>query len=168
MLHSRFQRRAFSMVELVVVIVIIGIIAAMAIPRLSRGSAGANKAALLGNLALVRSAIQHYSSEHDGTLPGATIVQQLTRYSKADGSTNATKTAEFKFGPYLLSMPPCPVGPLAGSAGVLIDSTTDGAAPAINESSAGGEGWVYKPATGAFVPNTDDTDPETTQAWNTF
>jgi prepilin-type N-terminal cleavage/methylation domain-containing protein len=162
------RRQAFSLIELVVVIVIIGIIAAMAIPRMSRGSAGAAKAAVIGNLSMIRSAIQHYSGEHNGALPGATIVNQLTLYSDLNGGTNAAKSSTYKFGPYLLAIPPCPVGENAGNAAVLIDPATDNAAPAVNAASAGGEGWCYKPFTGVFVPNTATTDPETTNGWNTF
>src|SRR5215218_7529280 len=55
--------RAFSLIELVIVVVIIGIIAAIAIPKMSRGSAGAADSALQGNLAVLRNAIDLYSTE---------------------------------------------------------------------------------------------------------
>lgn len=153
---NRQARRGFSLVELVVVIVIIGILAAMAIPRLSRGSEGANSAAVSGNLAVVRNAINWYAAEHNSKFPTAAIVDQLTKYSDAAGATSATKDATNRYGPYLAVIPPCPVGENAGSADVLVDATADGTAPAVV--TTGGEGWVYKPFTGAFIPNTDTTD----------
>src|SRR5437764_14637069 len=86
--------RGFSLIELVIVVVIIGIIAAIAIPRLSRGSAGAADAALSGNLAVLRNAIDLYATEHGGSYPAlATITTQLTQYTDATGTTSATKTA---------------------------------------------------------------------------
>jgi prepilin-type N-terminal cleavage/methylation domain-containing protein len=63
------SRRAFSLIELVIVVVIIGIIAAIAIPRLSRGAAGAADAALIGDLAVMRSSIDLYVTEHQGLYP---------------------------------------------------------------------------------------------------
>ena len=55
------RRYAFSLVELVVVVVILGIVSAIAIPRLSRGSEGASEAALIGDLAVMRRAIDMYT-----------------------------------------------------------------------------------------------------------
>src|SRR5262245_10025084 len=83
--HRRAHRaRAFSLIELVIVVVIIAIIGAIAIPRMSRGAAGAADAALIGNLRLLRSAIDLYASEHGGSFPSATsatFVSQLTGYT---------------------------------------------------------------------------------------
>ncbi|RMF80832.1 MAG: prepilin-type N-terminal cleavage/methylation domain-containing protein [Planctomycetota bacterium] len=160
------KRRAFSLVELVVVIVIIGILAAMAIPRLSRGSAGASSASLAGNLAIVRNAINMYAAEHNNKFPGdggADMVAQLTTYTSATGATNASKTAVYKFGPYLVAIPPCPVGNAANPSDVLIDTTNS--PPTVN--TTGGEGWVYNPTTGEFIANTNDTD-ETGKAYSAY
>ena len=81
---SQRSRRAFSLIELVIVVVIIGIIAAIAIPRLSRGSEGAADAALIGDLAVMRSAIDLFSTEHPGSPPlEATFENQMLLYSDA-------------------------------------------------------------------------------------
>lgn len=151
------RSRAFTLVELVVVIVIIGILAAIAIPRLSRGAGGASQSALDANLSTIRNAIAIYASEHKNTFPGpdATgFVNKLTKYSDASGTTNNTKTSSFIYGPYLYSVPPCPVGENAGSAAVLIDNTNS--PPVV--ATAGGEGWLYNPTTGEFCANTSLTD----------
>ena len=159
---------AFSLVELVVVIVIIGILAAIAIPRLSRGSTGASQSSLSANLATVRNAISLYATEHKNVFPGpdaAGFVDQLTKYTDLDGNTNAAKTTTFKFGPYLLVIPPCPVGENAGkdkSATVLVvDTSPPKPVP------AGGEGWIYNKATGEFLPNTETTD-DSGKAFNLY
>src|SRR5436853_7899918 len=85
--------RGFSLIELVIVVVIIAIIGAIAIPRLSRGAAGAADSALVGNLRILRSAVDLYASEHGGTFPGAaTIATRLTQYTDDQGNTSASKT----------------------------------------------------------------------------
>jgi len=159
------RRSGFSLVELVVVIVIIGIIAAMAIPRLSRGTAGAADAALVGNLSIVRNAINLYSAEHRNKFPGhdsGDMIDHLTLYSSIAGATAATKDATFKYGPYLIAIPPCPVGSPTDPDGVLVDGDSP---PTVN--TAGGEGWVYNPTTGEFIANTTSTN-EDGVAYNTF
>src|SRR3954447_4406886 len=106
------RSRGFSLIELVIVVVIIGIIAAIAIPRLSRGSAGAADSAVSGNLAVLRSAIDLYATEHGGTYPTVgTFDSQLTLYTDSSGSFSATKSSTMIYGPYLRSVPTLPVGP---------------------------------------------------------
>ena len=163
---SQKRRTGFSLVELVVVIVIIAILAAMAIPRLSRGSAGAGRSATLGNLAMIRSALNLYYAEHNSDYPDtdeATVTAQLTQYSNVSGGTSATKLGAFVYGPYLNSVPICPVGENAGSSGILLD--TINTPPQVV--TTGGEGWVYNPNTGEWLVNSTQTDDEGTP-WNTY
>jgi prepilin-type N-terminal cleavage/methylation domain-containing protein len=118
------RRRAFSLVELVVVVVIIGMLASMAIPRMSRGATGANEAAVVGNLSMIRNALVHYAIEHGNTFPGpdaAKTAAQLTQYSDASGKTSPTQTGAYLYGPYLTAVPPCPLGYNSGSSEILID-----------------------------------------------
>lgn len=177
------RRSGFSLVELVIVIVIIGVIAAIAIPRISRGAKGADESSLLGNLAVLRSAIDMYAAEHGGTFPGdaaagaaapdgvgaaqteGAFVGQLILYSKVDGTVNATKDVPngFKYGPYLRKgMPPCPVGTNRGKTTVAVISGT----PTYQ---ATGEGWVYSYDTGDIIANCADTDlDEAGVQYNTY
>lgn len=155
---TRSGRRAFSLVELVVVIVIIGIIAAMAIPRLSRGSSGASDSALAGNLSIMRNAINMYAAEHNNKFPGhdsGVAKDHLTKFTSETGATSATRDATYKFGPYLASIPPCPVGNPSNPTSILIDSANS--PPTVV--TTGGEGWVYNPTTGEIIANTNATDP---------
>jgi prepilin-type N-terminal cleavage/methylation domain-containing protein len=149
------HRSAFTLSELVIVMVIIGLLAAIAIPRLSRGSEGSGVATLVADLRAVRQAIYLYTLEHMNELPGPTadhLVTQLTQFTNRTGGVSATKTAAYVFGPYLHQMPPCPLGPNAGSSDVLIDSANS---PPLTNTS-GGEGWVYNPNTGEFIANIPD------------
>ncbi len=137
-------RQAFSLIELVIVVVIIGIIAAIAIPRLSRGSAGAADAALIGDLAVMRSSIDLYETEHQGLFPTLLAFDaQMTQYSDLNGNTNATKTGLFIYGPYLRAVPTLPVGARRGETALKVPPA-DGAA---------GFGWVYDVAVGSIVAN---------------
>ncbi len=164
--RKRPNQRGFSLVELVVVIVIIGILAAMAIPRLSRGSAGASDAALSGNLSVMRNAINMYAAEHNNKYPGhdgGTISDHLLKYSSVTGATAGARDATHKYGPYLLAIPPCPVGNPTDPTGVLIDSANS--PPDVDTTD--GEGWVYNPTTGEFLANSEELD-EANVAYNTY
>jgi prepilin-type N-terminal cleavage/methylation domain-containing protein len=158
-MFMRSQKRAFSLVELVIVVVIIGIIAAIAVPRISRGAKGAGGSALRGSLAALRNAIDMYAAEHGGVFPGqdgleATLIDQLTKKTNFSGTVGTG--AGYDFGPYLRrGFPPAPVGPFAGIASGVEMTTTS--PPAADETKTT-KGWVYNYQTGEIVVNTDDPD----------
>jgi type II secretory pathway pseudopilin PulG len=137
--------------EVVIVVAIIAILAAIGIPRMSRGSKGANDSALSGDLAVLRNAIDLYATEHGGTFPtAANINEQLTQYTDAAGAAVATKDATHIYGPYLRSVPPLPVGAKKGQSKIAALDGTD-------------VGWIYVQLTGAINANTtaeekDDTN----------
>ena len=137
MSRANNKRLGFSLLEMMLVVVIIGLVAAIAIPRLSRGAAGATDAALSGNLAVLRDAIDRYSTEHGGAFPTvANVTNQLTQYSSAGGVTSATKTdGNYSYGPYVRKVPPLPVGANKGNSGVAA-------------SAGAGVGWIYDASTG--------------------
>ncbi|MCK4276139.1 MAG: prepilin-type N-terminal cleavage/methylation domain-containing protein [Phycisphaerae bacterium] len=136
------QNKGFSLLELVVVVVIIGIIAVIAIPRMSRGSAGAADAALSGDLAVLRNAIDLYAIEHTGSFPTKTDIQnQLLQYTNNAGTAQASRDATHIYGPYMRKVPPLPVGAKKGQSGISdIDGTT--------------VGWIYNETTGDIRANT--------------
>lgn len=177
MLSSR--KKAFSLVELVIVIVIIGVIAAIAIPRVSRGSRSAGESSLASNLAVLRNAVELYSSEHNGVFPGGAgdgtnaqysddaVIAQLTKYSKEDGSVSDTYDAASGaiLGPYLRKgIPPLPVGANKGSTDILIDKDN----PTPQLSVATGEGWVYNPKTGDIIANADDQNETGSKTYDKY
>ena len=61
---QRRNRKAFSLIELVIVIIIMGVISAIAIPRMVRGAEGADVTGLQSDLAVLRGAIEMYKYEH--------------------------------------------------------------------------------------------------------
>lgn len=144
------RKSGFSLLELIIVVVIIGIIAAIAIPRMSRGSAGAAEAALSGNLAVLRSAIDMYAGEHGGTFPTvANIADQLTQFTDFSGDAQATKDATHIYGPYVRKIPALPLGAKRGK--------TDIAAAAGDD-----VGWIYTVASGDIVANCTDSETDST------
>ncbi len=149
------RMNGFSLVELVIVVVIIGIIGAIAIPRMSRASRNAGASALKADLQTLRNAVELYAAEHDGKLPGATLANQLTLYSSADGSsTSATKDVANKivYGPYLKEVPKMPVGVNKSSQAVKIGSGT------FTFSAGDTEGWWYATDSGKVVANLPSSD----------
>lgn len=177
--HIRQQAPApgsFSLVELIIVIVILGIIAAIAVPRMSSAAAQTNETALVSNLKELRKAIEMYAAEHGGEYPGknpdsmggaanteAALLNQLTRYTDTVGNASIARSAQFRFGPYLRSMPGVPVGPNKGSQTVAIDTVNT---PPL--ATGGAEGWVYNPSTGAIIANTDAANIAGTRAYDEY
>src|SRR5262245_17763180 len=152
MRNRRRQRRAFTLVELVMVVMIVGMLSSMAIPRISRGATAAGDATLAADLTVVRKAILYFAAEHNGDFPGpsaARFTAGMTQYSNGAGSTSVTRSAAFPYGPYLQDVPRCPVGPNMGSNKVLIDAVNS---PPKTDLSTG-DGWVYNPNTGEFYAN---------------
>lgn len=159
------MKRAFSLVELIVVVVIIGILAAIAIPRFSRGAAGASDSNIRSNLSVLRNAIELYYYEHgeyagengDGTNAAgseAALVNQLMKYSDTDGKVSDTKDATYRYGPYLRTgIPACPVTPRLGKTGVAMVTTTP-----VYTASEADAGWVYNYQTGDICLNSNATD----------
>lgn len=63
------KRKAFTMVELVIVVAIIGILALMILPQFNQVTDNAKLNIFQGNCHVVSYAIIVYQSEHDGNLP---------------------------------------------------------------------------------------------------
>ena len=148
------RSKGFSLIELVIVVVIIGIIAAIAIPKMSKGSAGAGDSALKGNLAVIRSAIELYNSEHGGLPSGtaANVTAQLTGYTDVNGTTGAKNVASgITYGPYLKSIPPLPVGSKKGQSTLGVGLSTD-------TMPSGTTAWLYCTDTGEIKANLAATE----------
>lgn len=161
-MQSKFtSNRGFSLIELVIVVVIIAIIAAIAIPKMSRGAAGANDSATMQDLSQMRSAIDLFVTEHNGTYPsttGATFISQLTSYSDITGTSfSTTRTSTCIYGPYLKSIPALPVGTNKGQTTVTGTGTLG----------TGTSGWFFDGLTIWANNPTSDTDASG-KAYNTY
>jgi general secretion pathway protein G len=122
------RRKAFTLVEMVVVVLIMGIIAAVAMPRMTANAQTAKTNSAKQSLATIRNAIEMYKADN-GSNP-------------ADAATLATVLKPYLKGPF----PAAPIGANAGSAAVAVG--TDPAAVVT-----GGAGWAYTASTGDFYLN---------------
>jgi len=132
------KRKAFTLVELLIVVIILGILAAVVIPQFSDASTDARLASLTTNLQTIRGQLDLYKLQHNGSYPTlANFVAAMTSKSDVDGTINATG----KFGPYLQRMPNNPF--TVGGTG---NDVTSGAA-------ATNKAWYYDQASGQFKAN---------------
>lgn len=157
-------RKAFTLVEILIVVVILGILAAIVLPKFSNASAIARASMLADDLRVIRMQVQVFKSQHYELPPGypdgdptaapmeAAFIAQMTMASKSDCSTAAPGTAGYDYGPYLREVPTNPVNGKS-----TVDVIADGGAfPAAGDDS---HGWVYQPAEMLFkadCPGQDD------------
>ncbi len=144
------SKKAFTLVEILIVVMILGILAAVVMPRFSTATTEARESMVRKDLHMIRTQIGIYAAQHRETSPGydpATgaasadaFIAHMTQYSDIDGNTNATETAVFKYGPYLSKIPANPLNNL--STITIVDDDVDLPAEATNA-----VGWVYKPET---------------------
>jgi len=146
---ARRHSVAFTLIELVVVVMILGILAAIAAPKLLRTSDAATDNGLRQTLGVVRTAIDTYSAQHQGGLPGA------------DGN-EATFQSDIQ--PYLrgAQFPTCPVGQ-AKNGNVRMMSGNGSITTGIGATEVT-HSWVYQYEVGDFFVNSTDptTDGSTT------
>ena len=146
-LHPRASR-GFTLIEILIVVIILGILASIIIGLFGNTSKDANSGALKDNLRAIRSAIQVYNAQHGRYPAQATFESQMTQYTNSAGATSATRTGNYIYGPYILSLPPLSVGPDKGATGVTTLTY------------AAGFGWGYDAISGQFRANCPDADKD--------
>ena len=140
--RRRRRRCAFSLIELTIVVTIIALIAAIAIRRLSRHADQAASSGMAADLSVLQLAIERYRAEHAGLNPtAASIEDQLTKYTNAQGAVSPTTSAQYIYGPYVRRIPPVPSGPAIGKTKIGPNAAADVA-------------WIYSESTGDISANT--------------
>ena len=166
-------RRAFTLVELLIVVIIIGILAAVAVPQFGDSATDAKKASLDADLTAMRSAIELYYHQHGSTYPGSVqkhkagaadpvahkdaveaFVKQLTCYSDALGSTADTRdTTNYPYGPYLRRGIPKNPLPAAGAIATADSVAVGNGSGPLTADDNPATGWKFSSATGQFIAN---------------
>ncbi len=136
------SRKAFTLVELLIVVIILGILASIVIPQFSDASTDARFSSLMTNLQTIRGQVDLYKLQHNSNYPGqTTFADQMTKKTDADGTVNPSG----KYGPYLQKIPTNPFT----SGGTGNDVTNTAAAP--------NKAWYYDGTTGEFKANDGGT-----------
>jgi general secretion pathway protein G len=121
------RRSAFTLIELVVVVMIIGILAAIAAPKMLNLTGTATDNAAAQTLSVLRSAIETYASQNQGTYPGT-----------------SQSTFQAALAPYLRGQfPNCPVG-ASGVAGTNTVSVVSGASTVLSGAADASPTTAYK------------------------
>ncbi len=136
------------MIEVLIVVVIMALLAAIVIPRVTDTGADARSATLKHNVHVMRSQIQLYRLDHQGSLP--TIqddsLPQLTKASNNQGEVGASGP-QYPHGPYIAAIPANPFDNSSKVTAVAVSGETPtGVVGALG-------GWQYDPVTGAVWPN---------------
>ena len=132
---------------------ILGILAAIAAPRMLGTSQSASNSSARQSLGTIRTAIDTYSAEHGGLLPGADG-QEAT--FKAD-MTNYLRGASF---------PDCPVGEAKNDAVRMATGT--GSITGGISGTATTHSWVYQFETGDFYINSTSLSNDGVTWYDTY
>lgn len=141
------MRRAFTIVEMMIVVAMIGILAALAIPHFSNQTAQAKDSAAKADLHVLRGAIELYALRHGGVAPGYAM-------DEASGVIGE----EF-FRVQMLAADGClrsiPKNPFNNLDTLLMLKNGD----VLPAKATGDYGWIYQPATRVIRldwPGTDE------------
>ena len=142
------RKKAFSLIELMIVVSILGIMAAIVVPLFRDNIQKTKEAAAKDSLRIFRTAIEAYTAKNNGIPPG---------YSGNDPSASVSGMA-FKLqmtgsGKYLSEMP---ANPFDGMVGMQILANSD----SFPTEATGGAGWIYKPQTKEIRLDWPETDSE--------
>jgi general secretion pathway protein G len=126
---------------MVIVVMILGILASIALPKVLGTSKTATDNGVKQTLGVIRTAIDSFSAEHDGPLPGA------------DGNESTFKS---QMAAYLRGkeFPVCPVGAAKNNAIRMMAG--NGTVASSIGGTAATHSWVYKYETGDFHVNSTE------------
>lgn len=146
------MKKAFTLVEILIVVAIIGILAAITIPTFKSHIIEAKEAAAKGTLRIMRSAIELYTAQHNGVPPGypngdtsATpnwiiFFNQMLKATNTSGQFADVGTEGYPLGPYLSDVP---LNPFKDSKTIKIIADSED----FPDDPTGIFAWIYKPAT---------------------
>lgn len=143
-------RKAFTLVEILIVVVILGILAAIVIPQFTNASEDAQVGNVVTQLQSIRNQIELYRVRNNGQVPD--LVALSPDWGDPNGATAAARG--LRGSDYLRS---APINPRTGTSEVIAGTAAPTSAVAV-----GDPGWVFDVATGNIWANGFD---ETTLTW---
>lgn len=136
---GRQRKHGFTLVEILIVVVILGILAAIVIPQFTNASEAAKGSSLLTQLQTIRSQLELYQIQHNGTYPTAAQLNVVApnEWGVMTKETDVTGAIVVggDYGPYLQQPP---VNPFEDTSVVAAAAAAD-------------VGWVYNESTGAIT-----------------
>jgi prepilin-type N-terminal cleavage/methylation domain-containing protein len=152
---AAFEKRGFTLIEILIVVVIMAILAGVILPMLTGTTIEAKDAGLLMNLRVIRGQIQLFQAEHNGSVPGSNggdPVQQLTLYTDLSGNVSATKSTQYFLGPYMQTQGI--ENPFNSGTAIMVSTNPAGQTPDPYLAQNGVVvGWFYNPQTGEIAAN---------------
>ncbi|MEQ8844675.1 MAG: prepilin-type N-terminal cleavage/methylation domain-containing protein [Phycisphaerales bacterium] len=142
-------RKAFTLVEILIVVVILGILAAIVIPQFTSASEDAQVSSAESQLQTVRNQIELFRVRNNGTPPAAADLFTDEGLTEPAGGWSSIVNADY--------LRVAPVNPRTGTSTIAAGTAAPTAAVA-----AGDDGWIYDEATGRIWMNGFD---ETAGAW---
>jgi general secretion pathway protein G len=140
-------RKAFTLVEILIVVVILGILAAIVIPQFTNASTDAQVGNIRSQLQTIRSQIELYRVKNNGNAP--------TLAGAQDASFTDLMTDPDGAGPERPYMQTRPVNPRNGRNSVVAGGNAEAIAAAADPA---GAGWYYDAATGqVFAAGFDES-----------
>ncbi len=159
------SKKAFTLVELMIVITILGILSALVLPTFQGHIVMARETAVKDNLKVIRTQIELYKMHHDGVPPGyingseaptALLALQFSATTSVTGavSPSTLPAGVYVNGPYLKKLPVNSFNKLSTIAYVAQATAFSAAVDGTSS------GWLYKKETGEFKINYTGTDSQ--------
>ena len=161
------SKKAFTLVELMIVVTILGILGALVLPTFQGHITQAKETAAKDNLKVIRTQIEIYKMNHDGVPPGyingseaptALLALHFTATTTITGavSPSTIQAGAYVNGPYIKKLPENPYNKLSDIAyvasGTAFSAAVDGTS----------SGWLYKKETAEFTINWTGNDSDGT------
>jgi general secretion pathway protein G len=162
---QEMRKKAFTLIEVILVVTILGILAAIALPTFQGHIASARESAAKDSLRTIRTQIELYKLQHDGTPPGyvngsgaptALMQLQFTATTTVTGavSPSTIPSAPYVNGPYIKKLPENPFNKLSN---ITYVAEATAFSDAVDGTSSG---WLYKKETSEFKLNWTGIDSE--------
>jgi prepilin-type N-terminal cleavage/methylation domain-containing protein len=155
-------RRAFTLVEILIVVIILGILAGVVVVNFADIPATAKQTNLKENLSKIRAHIEVYRNQHADLPDGDRFADQLTKPTNFAGDVADERGGEYIYGPYIEQMP---TNPMTGLGTIRTTDDRSALFPPGDQNA----GWWYNSVSGRFYADLADgvTDRDG-QAYNRY